>query len=442
MKVRVGVLFIFLAILLVACSGKTPVPPTATATAPLMIRVATPTITPSSPYTPRSTPIIRGTGEPAIPTPTPTLTPTPTPTLMTVNTLPEPADYKWTPVLSGLDRPVDVTNAGDGSGRLFIVQQTGKILIYKNNSLLPTPFLDLTQKVDCCGERGLIGLVFHPQYIENGYFYVDYVEKVDSHLYTVIARYSVSHNDPDQADPASEMRILHIEQPYQNHKGGQLAFGPDGYLYIGMGDGGSEGDPLDNGQSLQTLLGKILRIDVDQSPPYAIPADNPFATGGGMWEIWAYGLRNPWRFSFDKLTGDLYIGDVGQDAWEEIDYLPAGTPGGANLGWSFFEGSHPYRGSPPTGETFVMPVVEYSHQVGVAVTGGYVYRGGKLPAWYGVYVYGDYGSGRVWGLLHQPDGSWQNSLMFETGLAIASFGLDESGELYLVDYSGNILVLQ
>ncbi len=240
-------------------------------------------------------------------------------------------------MIGGLDKPEGLVNAGDGSGRLFIIEQGGLVRILKDGELLPTPFLDLTQKVICCGERGLLGLVFHPKYAENGYFYVDYTENVDNQLYTVVARYNVSASDPNQADPGSEVRLLRIEQPYNNHNGGEVQFGPDGYLYIGMGDGGSVGDPYGNGQSLQTLLGKILRIDVDNTQPYAIPADNPFANGGGLWEIWAYGLRNPWRFSFDKLTGDLYIGDVGQDQWEEIDFLPGGSPGGENFGWNYYE---------------------------------------------------------------------------------------------------------
>ncbi len=410
------------------------------------IRLPTPTIAPS--VTPSSTRSTRSTIEPTMAiTGTVTVTatvvvPTDTPMPTAVSELPDPSGYSWQMVVSGLNQPEGLDNAGDGSGRLFIVEQGGLVRILKGGALLPTPFLDLTQKVSCCGEKGLLGLVFHPKYPENGYFYVDYTENVNSQLYTVIARYSVSASDPNLADPNSEMRLLHIEQPYQNHKGGELQFGPDGYLYIGMGDGGSQGDPLGNGQSLQTLLGKILRIDVDNSQPYAIPADNPFANGGGLWEIWAYGLRNPWRFSFDKLTGDLYIGDVGQDAWEEIDYLPAGSPGGSNFGWNYYEGMHPYRGSPTADMIFVMPVAEYGHEVGESVSGGYVYHGIDLPAWHGVYLYGDYGSGRVWGLLHLPDGTWQNSLMFETGTNISSFGVDENGEIYLVDYSGNILLLK
>jgi glucose/arabinose dehydrogenase len=434
--------------LLAGCLG-TPTPiPSKTPTQSLFIRVPTPTLsgheTPISSPTIEPTPTISGTVTISTPTETPTSTPTPTPTPTpeTVTTLPDPSGYSWQEVTGGLDRPTGLVNAGDGSGRLFIFEQPGRIIVLKDGAILPTPFLDLTEKVDCCGERGLLGLVFHPNYRENGFFYVDYTERTGNQNFTVIARFSVSTNDPNQADPGSELPMLRIEQPFLNHKGGQLQFGPDGHLYIGMGDGGSAGDPLDNGQSLQTLLGKILRIDVDNNEPYAVPADNPFINGGGLWEIWAYGLRNPWRFSFDKRNGDLYIADVGQDAWEEIDYLPAGSPGGVNFGWSYFEGAHPYRGSPPSGMALVAPVVEYGHDFGNAVIGGYVYRGVNLPDWQGVYLYGDYGSGRVWGLLHLGDGSWQNAEMFETDRRISSFGVDENGEIYLVDGGGSILILR
>ncbi len=438
----------FVMFLLAGCLG-TPTPiPSKTPTQALFIRVATPTFsgheTPTSSPTIKPTATISGTVTISTPTETPTSTPTPTPTPTpeTVTTLPDPSGYSWQEVTGGLDRPTGLVNAGDGSGRLFVIEQAGRIIVLKDGAILPTPFLDLTEKVDCCGERGLLGLVFHPNYGENGFFYVDYTERTGNQNFTVIARFSVSTNDPNQADPGSELPMLRIEQPFLNHKGGQLQFGPDGHLYIGMGDGGSAGDPLDNGQSLQTLLGKILRIDVDNNEPYAVPADNPFINGGGLWEIWAYGLRNPWRFSFDKRNGDLYIADVGQDAWEEIDYLPAGSPAGANFGWSYFEGAHPYRGSPPSGMEFVAPVVEYGHDFGNAVIGGYVYRGVNLPDWQGVYLYGDYGSGRVWGLLHLADGSWQNAEMFETGRRISSFGVDENGEIYLVDDRGSILILK
>ena len=433
--------FILTGFILAGCNtgASTPIP-TSRPTAGLIIRVPSPTSAASPSPSRRSTiePTVSVTG-----TVTGTVTvPTATPTPVTVIELPDPSRYSWQLVVNGLEKPEGLVNSGDGSGRLFIIEQAGLIRILMDGKLLSTPFLDLSTKVSCCGELGLLGLVFHPKYIENGFFYVDYTEKVNNQLYTVISRYTVSATDPNQADPTSEMRLFHIEQPFQNHNGGELQFGPEGYLYIGMGDGGSAGDPLGNGQSPQTLLGKILRIDVDSSEPYAIPPGNPFANGGGMWEIWLQGLRNPWRFSFDKLNGDLYIGDVGQDSWEEIDYLPAGSPGGENLGWNYFEGNHSYRGSPPPDAIFVMPVAEYGHDVGESVTGGYVYRGNALPDWLGVYLYGDFSSGRVWGLLHLPDGSWQNELMFKTGASISSFGLDEDGEIYLVDYHGNILTLR
>jgi glucose/arabinose dehydrogenase len=306
---------------------------------------ATPTVTlfPSSP-TPLEIPTL----------PSPTSTPTPT----ALPSFPDPAGYDWTPVVSGLELPVDIQNAGDGSGRLFIVEKRGRILILQNDQLLPQPFLDIENEVGSQGnEQGLLGLAFHPNYSGTGLFFVNYT---DVNGNTVIARIHVSANDPNRADPTSEVDLLQVDQPYANHNGGGLAFGPDGYLYIGLGDGGSGGDPLGNGQNLQTLLGKLLRIDVDHGEPYAIPPDKPFAGEGGLPEIWAYGLRNPWRFSFDRLTGDLYIGDVGQDAWEEVDFVPAGMPGGMNFGWSFYEGMHPYQDQPPANATFSWPVAEYS----------------------------------------------------------------------------------
>ena len=238
---------------------------------------------------------------------------------------------------------------------------------------------------------------------------------------------------------ASEQRLLYVPQPYPNHNGGHLEFGPDGSLYIGLGDGGSAGDPQGNAQNLQTWLGKLLRIDVDNGDPYAIPVDNPYAGGGGLAEIWVSGLRNPWRFSFDRLSGDLYIGDVGQGEWEEIDHLPAGEPGGANFGWDYYAGNHPYEGTPPPGVEFVFPVAEYPHGPDISVTGGYVYRGAALPDWNGVSLYGHYGSGRVRGLVRLEDGSWENEILFELEALISSLGEDEAGELYLTDYSGRLL---
>jgi glucose/arabinose dehydrogenase len=276
----------------------------------------------------------------------------------------------------------------------------------------------------------LLGLVFHPNYPENGLFFVNYTDRSGD---TVIARYRVT-GDPNVADPSSETVLLRADQPYGNHNGGGLAFGPDGYLYIGLGDGGSGGDPFGNGQKLDTFLGKILRLDVDSAEPYAIPADNPFEN-----EIWAYGLRNPWRISFDSLTSDLYIGDVGQNQWEEIDFVAAGTPGGMNFGWNYLEGTHPYEGSPPQNAQLVPPVAEYDHSQGCSVTGGYVYRG-MMSQWNGIYLYGDYCTGTVWGLIRSGEG-WQNQALFGAVGNITSFGQDALGEVYILTDEGKVFRL-
>ena len=232
-----------------------------------------------------------------------------------------------------------------------------------------------------------------------------------------------------------------MAQPYVNHNGGTVAFGPEGYLYLGLEDGGSGGDPLGNAQNLDSLLGKLLRLDVDGGEPYIIPPDNPYAQGGGAPEVWASGLRNPWRFSFDRLTGDLFIGDVGQNSWEEIDFHPAGAPGGANFGWNYREGAHPYQGSSPSDPLLIDPIAEYGRDQGLSVIGGMVYRGEQLPEWRGIYLYGDYGSGLIWGLFREAEGSWRNAVLFETGSSITSFGEDESGEIFYVDLAGNLFQL-
>lgn len=348
-------------------------------------------------------------------------------------------------MVDGLERPVGIEHAGDGTNRLFILEQPGVIRIVRDGRLVTEPFLNLRDQVDCCGERGLLGLAFHPDYVENGYFYINYI---DLNGNTVIARFQVS-GDPDRAERDSEIKVLGVEQPFPNHNGGAVVFGPDGYLYLGLGDGGSAGDPLGNAQNTNVLLGKILRLNVSASLQdegsafYAIPPDNPFARGGGAPEVWAYGLRNPWRFSFDRLTGDLYIGDVGQGSWEEIDYLPAPLAGGANFGWNYREGAHPYGGiEAPPGLELTEPIAEYDHSFGISVTGGFVYRGEKLPEWSGIYLYGDYGSGLIWGLFRDQTGNWQNRLLFQTGATITSFGEDEAGELYFVSYDGVLYRLE
>jgi glucose/arabinose dehydrogenase len=306
------------------------------------------------------------------------------------------------------------------------VEQAGRILVYQNGAVLPQPFLDIISEVGSTGnEQGLLGLAFHPDYAHNGLFFVNYTGRNGD---TVIARFKVS-TDPNLAEVASETALLHVDQPFANHNGGVLVFGPDGYLYAGLGDGGSQGDPSGNGQRTDVLLGKILRLDVNSGNPYAIPSDNPFGN-----EVWAYGLRNPWRLSFDRTTHDMYIGDVGQNSWEEIDFLPAGSPGGANFGWNIMEGNHAYEGDDQSG--LIAPVAEYSHaEGGCSVSGGHVYRGAELPEWQGVYLYGDFCSGIIWGLLHTGTG-WQNQALFDTDFNISSFGLDQAGELYLSDLKG------
>jgi len=395
------------------------------------------TASPEAPFEPEP-------GEATSPSiPTLTITPTQESHVAEAVQLPAPQAYAWSLVVNRLARPVGVASAADGSGRLFLLEQAGKVRVFRLGTLLDEPYLDISSQVSCCAERGLLGLAFHPRYAENGFLYINYTN-LDGD--TVIARFQVASDTPDRAEAASEKRLLVVSQPYPNHNGGGLAFGPDGYLYIGLGDGGSANDPQGNGQNTNTLLGKLLRIDVDggeqNGAPYAIPDDNPFAhNGGGLPEVWAYGLRNPWRFTFDRQTGDLFIGDVGQNAWEEIDFLPAGSSGGVNFGWNYREGRHHLQGNPPQTLELLEPVAEYGHDQGCSVTGGVVYRGAQLPAWRGVYVYGDYCSGRVWGLLRGRDGTWQHGLMFETGFNIAAFGEDEAGEIYLTDLSGAVYQL-
>lgn len=350
-----------------------------------------------------------------------TVPPTQLPTNAT--TFPNPDAFTWNVIASGLERPVDLQ--ADGSGRLFVVEKAGRIRLLQNGELMDTPFLSIEEPVNnISNEMGLLGLAFHPDFAQNGFFYVNYTGDGGD---TYISRFQASG---DVADPNSESILLTIKQPFPNHNGGGLDFGPDGYLYIGVGDGGAAGDPFGNGQSLNTLLGKILRIDVDSAQPYAIPADNPFGN-----EIWAYGLRNPWRISFDQVTGDLFIGDVGQGDWEEIDILPANSSGGQNFGWDIREGAHDYAGGGSAG--LIDPIAEYSHsEGGCSVTGGYVYRG-SMPEWNGIYLYGDYCTGYVWGLMRAGTG-WDSQFLYRTGAQITSFGQDESGEIYLLSDTGNL----
>lgn len=332
---------------------------------------------------------------------------------------------------SGLTQPVHITHAGDGSGRLFFVEQPGRIRVSRGGTLLPVPFLDIVSRVSCCGERGLLSVAFPPGYGSKRYFYVDYTDTAGN---TVISRHRLGA-DADVADPGSEQIVLTIAQPYSNHNGGQLAFGPDGYLYVGMGDGGSGGDPQNNAQSPTSLLGKILRIDVESgAAPYAVPVSNPFAGRAGYrGEIWALGLRNPWRFSFDRRTGDLFIGDVGQNRYEEVDFQPAGDPGGENYGWRIMEAGHCYDPNPCNQTGLLQPVFEYDHSQGCSVTGGFVYRGSLYPRMQGVYFFADYCSGRLWGL-RRDGNSFQSTQLLDSPYTVSTFGEDEAGNVYLADY--------
>jgi glucose/arabinose dehydrogenase len=355
---------------------------------------------------------------------------------------PDPSQVRLVEIASGFDRPLGLAAPLDGSRRLFVVQQSGRIRIVENGGYKDPPFLDLSDVISqdvfsgSYTERGLLGMVFHPGYADNGLFFVNHTDLRGN---TQVVRYAVSPDDPDQADPTSAVTILSAGQPYWNHNGGHLAFGPDGYLYIGLGDGGSAGDPQGNGQNPSALLGKMLRVDVNGDAPYSIPDDNPFVNDSNYApEIWALGFRNPWRYSFDRATGDLYIADVGQDDWEEVSFQSADSPGGENYGWNIYEGNHPYSGE-TTSANMVMPIAEYNHSLGISITGGYVYRGEAIPDLQGVYLYGDWGSGRLWAAYRDASGAWQSTGFMETERSVSSFGEDEQGELYLVDYSGSVL---
>jgi glucose/arabinose dehydrogenase len=334
-------------------------------------------------------------------------------------------------VVDGLASPVAVAHAGDGSDRLFVVEKAGVIRIVSNGNLVPDPFIDITDRVEAGGsEQGLLGLAFHPDFQTNGWFFVNYTGNGGT---TIISRFQAGEQRLT-ADPASEENVLTQPQPAANHNGGHLAFGPDGYLYIGLGDGGAAGDQFGNGQNGATWLGAMLRIDVDQLP-YTIPADNPFVGDAAVVdEIWAIGLRNPWRYAFDRLTGDLYIADVGQGQYEEVDLQTAGSPGGENYGWPIMEGGHCYP--PGAGNCdqsgLTLPVIEYDHSQGCSITGGYVYRGPDSPAAHGLYLFGDYCSGRIWGLVSIPGRDPGVAELTRVDLRLSSFGEDEAGELYLV----------
>jgi glucose/arabinose dehydrogenase len=346
-----------------------------------------------------------------------------------------------TVAVDGLNAPLDVTHAGDGTGRIFVVEQAGRIRIVKDGSLVERPFLDIRERIASGGERGLLGLAFHPDYPTDPRFFVDYT---DLNGDTVIAGFRVSGSDPDAADPTSEANLLHIDQPFANHNGGAVEFGPDGMLYIGMGDGGSAGDPQGNGQRLDTLLAKILRIDVDgggSDAAYAVPPDNPFVgVAGARPEIWLTGLRNPWRIRFDAPTGDLWIGDVGQNRWEEIDVARAGAKG-LNYGWNVMEGFHcfkPSEGCDQTGLT--LPVAEYANgDLGCAVVGGVVVRDPRQGRLDGGYLFGDACSDNLWAMNPAGDGRREPVIVSKMGRSISSIGQAEDGAVYATNLGGELL---
>jgi glucose/arabinose dehydrogenase len=356
------------------------------------------------------------------------------------------------PLAASFAQPVHITHAGDGSNRLFVVEQPGTIYILQNGQKLPDPFLDITERVDSrCNECGLLSMAFPPDYADKGYFFVYYNALADvappdpgdvvngacrtDCNDTVIARFRLT-DDPNRADPDSEEQILVRNQPFENHNGGQIAFGPDGYLYIGLGDGGSAGDPLNSGQRTDTILGKLLRVEVGGTGAYTVPQSNPYVGENGYREeIWALGLRNPWRFAFDRLTGDLWIGDVGQNSFEEIDYQPASSTGGENYGWDVMEGDSCYGADECETAGFVAPVAVYGRGDGCSVSGGTVYRG-PHRALRGIYLFGDYCTGKIWGM--RPGASGGMVELLESGYRITSFGEDEAGELYVASRDGQI----
>lgn len=343
----------------------------------------------------------------------------------------EPPRIKLEPMVRRLERPLWLTH--DGTDRLFVIEQPGRVRLIVNGQLQKTPYLDLTKGVLDGGEQGLLCMVFHPDFASNGYLYVNYTRRRPQRQ-TVISEF---RTDPrsDHVDPSTERIITTIDQPYANHNGGQILFGPDGMLYVGMGDGGSANDPQNRAQNLNELLGKILRIDVTPREGYAVPKDNPFVgRTGARPEIWSLGWRNPWRISFDRETKLMYVGDVGQNKWEEIHVC---VKPGENYGWRFYEGTHEFNlNSGPMPKDLIMPIKEYSHDLGLSVTGGYVYRGKKYPSLVGWYIYGDYSSGRIWGLKYENGSITGDALLLHSRAQPASFGEDTDGELYLCDHNG------
>lgn len=359
---------------------------------------------------------------------------------------PDGSNYVWELFSEGFDNPVFLTHAGDGTGRLYAIEQGGYIwTVEPDGTQGRYPFLDMALMTSpdvmrgTYSERGLLSIAFDPDFETNRVFYISYTDRQGD---SAVARMETNRVNPNHADHTSMETILAQHQPYYDHNGGQIAFGPDGYLYVGFGDGGSIDDPEINAQNTATILGKMLRIDVRGHETYVVPPDNPFVADPAYRpEIWAVGYRNPWRFSFDRANGDMYVADVGQWLWEEWNYQPGTSMGGENYGWNLFEGNLQRSDAIPEGFTPVPPAIAYDHTQGCSITGGYVYRGAALPELDGYYIYGDYCSGRVWAAWRDEAGVWQSIVFHETGRNISSFGEDEAGELYMVDYKGEILRL-
>jgi glucose/arabinose dehydrogenase len=372
-----------------------------------------------------------------IPDPTPTAPPSAPPTSPDTSNQPSgpiPSSLQLIPFVRGLNQPLFITPVPGNTSQLYVVEQSGQIRLVENGQVLSEALLDVGSLIgsDPKPEQGLLGLAVHPNFQQNGYIYINYTDTLGD---TQIVRYTVKSN---RADPASAKPILSVDQPRSNHNGGMLAFGPDGYLYIGMGDGGIKGDVDGYAQSLENLLGKILRIDVNNGDPYAIPPGNPFSgAGGAKREIWSLGWRNPWRFSFDRATGDMWIADVGEESFEEINFQSAGKEGG-NYGWRCKEGLEDFDTSGNcSGRTWIDPIFVYNHSVGASVTGGYVYRGSAIPELRGRYIYGDFISGTIW-FLTKENGAWTNAKWpndkIDTLKNISSFGEDANGELFVINY--------
>jgi len=431
MSPRFAILLTLLLALLAACGRSEPTPaataiPTATA-ASLPAQTATaasPTVEPTKPAAPVETLAVQP--EQALPPPTPT---------SAVLFEPGKVSLGLELALDGLDTPVFATHAGDGSGRLFVLEKPGRIVTQDQEGAV-TLFLDIRERVGSSGyEQGLLGLAFHPDFARTGRFFLYYPSQSGA---AVISSFQ-ARSDLLVGDPASESILLRVEEPAANHNGGMIAFGPDGLLYAGLGDGGAANDAFGNGQNLGALLGTLIRLDVDSAAPYAIPADNPFVNRPGVRpEIWAYGLRNPWRFAFDRLTGELFIADVGQNQWEEVNLQAADSRGGENYGWPIMEGTHCFGAASCDRAGLVLPVAEYGHDQGCSITGGYVYRGAAQPQLQGAYFYGDFCSGQIWSLSRDAAGRWRSDELLRSGLQISSFGETEAGEVLVVDMRGAV----